>query len=106
MTYAIVQIGGKQFRVAEGDVLTVDRVSEDLRAQDTVTFSEVLLVQSEADTKIGTPFVDGAKVVCKITSDEKGDKIRVFKYKSKSRYRRTLGHRQHHSVLEVSSISA
>lgn len=107
MTYAIVQIGGKQYRVAEGDSLTVNRIADELRNKDTVTFDEVLLVHSDKDTKIGTPFVSGAKVVCKLTTpDQKGDKLRVFKFKSKSRYRKTIGHRQHESVLEVSSISA
>jgi large subunit ribosomal protein L21 len=107
MTYAIVQIGGKQYRVAEGDSLTVNRIADELRSKDTVTFDEVLLVHSETDTKIGTPFVTGAKVVCKLTTpDQKGDKLRVFKFKSKSRYRKTMGHRQHESVLEVASITA
>ncbi len=107
MTYAIVQIGGKQYRVAEGDSLTVNRIADDLRSKDTVTFDEVLLVHSDSDTKIGTPFVSGAKVVCKLTTpDQKGDKLRVFKFKAKSRYRKTQGHRQHESVLEVASIRA
>ncbi len=107
MTYAIVQIGGKQYRVAEGDSLTVDRIADEARNNDTVTFNDVLLVRTEKDTKIGAPFVSGAQVVCKLaTPDQKGEKIRVFKYKSKSRYRRTMGHRQHESVLEVTSITA
>ncbi len=106
MTYAIVQLNGKQYRVAQGEQITVDRVSEDQRKDDTVTLSEVLLVHTDAGVSVGAPFVSNATVTCKVVSDNKSDKLRIFKYKAKSRTRRTQGHRQHQTTLEVSAISA
>lgn len=106
MTYAIVQINGKQYRVAQGEQITVDRVSEDQRQDDTVKISDVLLVKTDAGVSIGAPFVSNALVTCKVVNDDKSEKLRIFKYKAKSRYRRTMGHRQHQTTLEVSSITA
>lgn len=101
MNYAIIQLAGQQHRVSEGESIVVDR-----QAADDLTVTEVLLVRQDKDLKIGTPFVEKASVTLKKVSDQRGEKIRVFKYKAKSRYRRTQGHRQEQSVLRVEKISA
>lgn len=100
MNYAIIQLAGKQYRVSEGETLTVDHQEQDAPQ------AEVLLVRTDNDLKIGTPVVAGATVTLKKIADQRGEKIRVFKFKAKSRYRRTQGHRQSESVLQVEKISA
>lgn len=101
MNYAIIQLAGKQYRVSEGDEVTVDH-----QEGDSLKVTDVLLVKTDTEVKIGAPLVEGAVVTLKKLSDQRGDKIRVFKYKAKSRYRRTQGHRQEQSVLQVQKISA
>jgi large subunit ribosomal protein L21 len=102
--YAIIQLQGKQFRVSEADTLVVDRM--ELEPGKTFETSEVLLVVDGEKCQIGQPLVKGAKVEIKVDSEIRGEKIRVFKYKSKSRYRRTQGHRQDQSTLTVMKITA
>lgn len=107
MEYAIIQLNGKQYRVAEGDTLIVDHVDNEKLSKDgTLKVTEVLLHRTEADTVIGAPFVAGASVTLQHATEQKGEKIRVFKFKAKSRYRRTQGYRSHESVFTVSAISA
>lgn len=105
MSYAIIQIAGKQFQVTEGETLTLD-LQEGAADAKSLTVNEVLLVKTDADTKIGTPFVAGAQVILEHVDDQRGDKIRIFKYKAKSRYRRTQGFRSEQSVFTVKSIAA
>ena len=102
--YAIIQLAGKQFKVAEGETLTVDRL--ETPAAETLKTSDVLLVAKDGETMIGEPMVKGATVTLKVLEHGKGEKIRVAKYKSKSRYRKVQGHRQYQTTLEVVSISA
>lgn len=107
MEYAIITLGGKQYRVSEGDSLTIDKVSEEqINDKGVVSVSDVLFVRNGKDIKVGTPFVEGAVVTLQHEQNQKGKKLRVFKYKSKSRYRKTQGHRQHESVLTVTKIAA
>lgn len=105
MSYAIIQIAGKQFQVAEGETLVLD-LQDQAAEQPTITVTDVLLVKSDTDLKIGTPLVAGAKVVLEHSKDQRGDKVRVFKFKAKSRYRRTQGFRAEQSVFTVKSITA
>lgn len=100
--FAIIQLQGKQYTVHTGDTLVVDRM--ELEEGKTVTIKDVLLTH-DTSTTVGTPTVNGASVTLKAVSHDKGDKIRVFKYKSKSRYRKTYGHRQHQTTLEVTKIA-
>jgi large subunit ribosomal protein L21 len=102
--YAIIQLQGKQFRVSEADKLVVDRLDQE--EGKTFSISEVLLVVDGDKRQVGQPLVDGAKVELKVISHERGEKLRVFKYKSKSRYRRTMGHRQDLSTVVVAKIAA
>src|SRR5690606_4424781 len=101
---AIIQLAGKQFLVKKGDTLTVDRLEAPVDGEITVT--DVLVVGSGDKSKIGTPLVEKASVTLKVAGHGKGEKIRVAKYKSKSRYRKVYGHRQHQTTLQVLSIAS
>jgi large subunit ribosomal protein L21 len=102
--HAVIKTGGKQYRVAEGDVLNVETLAGE--AGDTIAFDEVLAVGDGADIKIGTPIVEGAKVEAEILDQTRGEKIIVFKKKRRQGYRRTAGHRQNLTVVRVTGISA
>ena len=93
---AIFQTGGKQYRVKTGDIVKVEKLNTD----GTVEFDQVLML----DDKVGTPFVDGARVVAQVLEQKRGDKILVFKKKRRQNYRRTHGHRQHITVLKITEI--
>lgn len=99
--YAIIATGGKQYRVSEGDVIYIEKI--DAAVDSTVSF-DVLLVGNEGDVKVGTPVVEGVKVEGKVVGQVRGDKIIVFKYKSKKNYRRKQGHRQPYTKVEITKI--
>ena len=101
--YAVVKAGSRQFKVAEGDTLVIDRVNGD--TGDTYTFDNVLMIGGDS-AKVGSPLVEGASVEAKIKSQDKAPKIIIFKYKRRKNYKRTTGHRQPVTVLEVSKINA
>lgn len=101
--YAIIETGGKQYRVQEGDVIFVEKLSEPIDAE--VRF-DVLLLGKEDGVTAGRPVVDGAKVSAKVAGQVKGEKIVVYKYKAKKNYRRKQGHRQPYTKLEITSIEA
>jgi len=101
-TYAIVETGGKQYKVAPGQKIDVVRLG--VTEGEDVELSRVLLIADEKDTIIGSPTIDGAKVTASCLGEEKGDKVIVFKYKPKVRYRRKTGHRQLYSRLEIREI--
>lgn len=100
--YAVIQTGGKQYRVATGDTIRVESIPGDIG--DTVELTDVRMVSSDGDVTLGTPTVEGARVVTEISESGKGKKIVVFKYKSKVRYRRKKGHRQQYTDLTVTDI--
>jgi large subunit ribosomal protein L21 len=102
--FAIVKTGGKQYRVADGDVIKVERLDAEIGA--TVALDEVLMLGAGADVKIGAPLVAGAKVTATVLDQNRGDKIIVFKKKRRQGYRRKRGHRQYHTVLRITGISA
>ena len=95
---AIFQTGGKQYRVTEGDIVRVEK----LNATGSVEFDHVLMVGD----KVGTPFINGAKIVADVIEQKRDDKILVFKKKRRQNYRRTAGHRQYITVLKIKSIKA
>lgn len=101
--YAIIETGGKQYRVQEGDVIFVEKL--DLSKDATAQF-DVLLLGKEDGVTVGKPVVSGAKVSAKVLGQVKGEKIIVFKYKSKKNYRRKQGHRQPYTKLEITGITA
>lgn len=102
--YAIVETGGKQYRVAEGDRIRVERLKAEPNS--TVELDRVLLVSKDGETKVGTPTVEGAKVVATVEEHGRHKKILVFKYKPKKRYRRRMGHRQPYTSLRIEKIEA
>lgn len=102
--YAVLKTGGKQFRVAQGDVFFVEKLEGDVDS--TVELTEVLAVGSDDGIKVGAPLLDGVKVVCKVLAQDKAKKIIVFKYKPKKDYRKKQGHRQPYTKLVVEEILA
>jgi large subunit ribosomal protein L21 len=102
--YAIVETGGKQYRVKVGDVLSVEKLDGEAGAA--VTLDRVLLVGGDGSVKVGTPVVDGATVAATIADQYRGEKIVVFKYKPKKNYRRRTGHRQSLTRLQITGINA
>ena len=99
--YAIIATGGKQYRVSEGDVIYIEKI--DAQVDSTVSF-DVLLMGNDGDEKIGTPVVEGVKVEGKVVGQIRGEKIVVYKYKSKKNYRRKQGHRQPYTKVEITKI--
>ena len=102
--YAVIETGGKQYRVQEGDVISVEKLS--VEAGDKVTLDKVLLLNDDKAVKIGAPYVDGAKVESTVVENGKGDKVIIFKYKAKKDYRKKQGHRQPYTMLAIDAISA
>jgi large subunit ribosomal protein L21 len=101
--YAVIETGGKQYRVSVGDRISV----EHLRGDETeVTIDRVLLLGGDGKTQVGTPVVKGATVTATIDDHFRGEKIHVFKYKAKKRYRRKIGHRQLLTHLTITGINA
>jgi large subunit ribosomal protein L21 len=101
--YAVIKTGGKQYRVAAGDVIKVEKL--DGEVGQTVDFDQVLMVGGDEAT-IGAPTVKGAKVTAEVLEQGKADKVLIFKKKRRQNYRRTRGHRQHQTVLRISDIKA
>lgn len=102
--YAIIKTGGKQYKVAEGETLLVEKL--DVAEGESVVFDQVLTCVNGTDVKIGQPLVQGASVKAKVVEHGKGEKIFVFKYKAKSNYRRRQGHRQPFTKVEIEKIEA
>lgn len=102
--YAIIETGGKQYRVSEGDVVFIEKL--EAAEGEAVTFDRVLTVVTEGDVKVGQPVVAGAKVTGTVKGHGKGKKILVFKYKAKSNYRRRQGHRQPFTKVTIEKIEA
>jgi large subunit ribosomal protein L21 len=100
--YAIIDSCGKQYKVSEGDVVFFEKL--DAEEGKSVSFDNVVLVSDGKDVKIGTPYVKGAKVEGTVVAHGKGNKILVYKYKAKKNYRRTQGHRQPYTKVEIKSI--
>lgn len=101
--YAIVETGGKQYRVEEGDVLTVEKL--DAEAGSKVVLDKVLVAGEGADIKVGKPYVEGCKVEAEVVENGKGPKVIIFKFKSKKDYRKKQGHRQPYTMLKITSVS-
>ena len=100
--YAIIKTGGKQYKVAEGDEVIVEKL--EVTEGDSVTFEEVLTIVDGENVKIGQPLVKGAKVSGKVVKNGKGPKIRIFKFKHKTNYRRRQGHRQPFTKVKIEKI--
>ena len=102
--YAVIETGGKQYRVQEGDILFIEKL--DVKADDVIDFDKVIVVGKEDGVVIGTPVVEGAKVSAKVLKNGKGKKIVVFKYRSKKDSKTKKGHRQPYTQVQIQSINA
>ncbi len=100
--YAIIESCGRQYKVAEGDVVFFEKL--DVEEGKKVTFDKVVLVSEDKKVEVGAPYVKGVKVEGKVVANGKGKKIIVYKYKAKKNYRRTQGHRQPYTNVEITKI--
>lgn len=102
--FAVIQTGGKQYLVKDGDLLTIEKIAGEPGTE--VVFDQVLLLADEDGTnvQIGTPYLEGVKVTATVEEQGRAKKIRVIKYKRKVRYKRTIGHRQHQTKVKVKNV--
>ena len=100
--YAIIESCGRQYKVSEGDVVFFEKLEAEEGKK--ITFDNVVLVSNDQKVEVGTPYVKGVKVEGKVVSHGKGEKILVYKYKAKKNYRRTQGHRQPYTKVEITKI--
>lgn len=105
MEFAVIKTGGKQYVVAKGDVVTIEKLPEQVKKGNSVTFSDILLVDNGKDTTIGTPTISGASVTGTVETVGRAKKIDVVKYKAKSRYLKRRGHRQPYVKVKIDKIS-
>ncbi len=101
--YAVIETGGKQYKVETGDVIYIEKL--DVEADSAITFDKVLAVGSDDGIKVGTPYVDGANVEAEAVKNGKGKKITVFTYKPKKNEKRKMGHRQPYTKVEIGAIN-
>ena len=102
MSYAVIRTGGKQYRVAPGDVIRVEKLAGEPGSE--VTFTEVLMAAADGTVRIGTPLLSGASVTAQVWQQGKAKKVLVFKKKRRKNYRRHHGHRQHYTAVRVTNI--
>ncbi len=100
--YAVIETGGKQYKVSEGDTLSVERLPAS--EGDKVVLDKVLLYSDGKEIKVGAPYVEGARVEADVVENGKGDKVVIFKFKAKKDYRKKQGHRQPYTLLKIASI--
>ncbi len=100
--YAVIETGGKQYRVQEGDVITVEKLN--VEAGQVVTFDKVLVLGEGKDVKVGTPYLDAA-VTATVIENGKAQKVIIFKYKAKKDYRKKQGHRQPYTMVKIESLT-
>ncbi len=103
--FAIIQTGGKQYMVAEGDTVKIEKIKGDHKVGDSVVFDNVLLVDNGSDTSIGDPFIKGAKVSAEVTKISRAKKVTVIKYKAKSNYFKKRGHRQPFFEVKITKLA-
>ncbi|HEU5070454.1 MAG TPA: 50S ribosomal protein L21 [Verrucomicrobiae bacterium] len=102
--YAVLETGGKQYRVTNGDTLEIERL--EIEAGKPVTFDRVLLVNNDGKVSVGAPTVTGATVVADVVAHKRGDKVVTFKMKRRKGYHKTIGHRQELTVVKITNINA
>ena len=102
--YAVIQTGGKQYKVSKGGLVSIEKITGEYSKGDKISFDKVLLVDDGKDTTIGTPYIPGAKVDAEIVEIGRSRKVMVVKYKQKSRYLKRNGHRQPFFKVKITSI--
>ena len=101
--YAVIQTGGKQYRVKEGETLKVETLSADAGQQ--VEFDKVMLIQSDAGIKVGTPFLSGGKVTATVKSHGRHKKVHIIKFRRRKHHMKRAGHRQNYTEIQITGIS-
>jgi len=101
--YAIIATGGKQYRVAEGDLLRIEKLEAEVGSN--IDFDQVLLVGEGEDVRIGAPLVEGGKVSATVESHGRGDKVRIIKFRRRKHYRKQMGHRQYYTAVRITGIA-
>jgi len=101
--YAIIETGGKQYKVSEGNVIKVEKLAVEAGAE--YAFDKVLVVSDDNGVKVGAPYVEGAKVNATVIGDGKAKKVIIYKYKSKKGFHKKNGHRQPYTMLKIGSIA-
>ena len=101
--YAVIKSGGKQYRVAPGDVIRVEQL--DVAAGETVDLDQVLLISDDQGTRLGSPVLAGTTVTAKVRAHGRGEKIHIFKMRRRKNYRRSAGHRQNYTELEITKVA-
>jgi large subunit ribosomal protein L21 len=102
--YAVIQTGGKQYRVSEGASLRVEKLSA--AEGDTIELDKVLMITDNDEVKIGAPYVEGGKVTATVKSHGRGDKIHIIKFRRRKHHMKRQGHRQHYTEIEITGINA
>ncbi len=102
--YAVIKTGGKQYRVAKGDIIQVEKL--DVEEGASIDFDNVLMVGEGEDVKIGAPYVEGSKVTATVTSQMRGEKIEIMKFRRRKHHQKKTGHRQYLTQIEISDITA
>lgn len=102
--FAIIETGGKQYKVQEGQSIEIEKLSGEFKEGDQISFDKVLLIDDDKDTKVGTPYLENSLVSATFVKEFKGPKIRIQKYKPKSNYDKLTGHRQTHFEVKINSI--
>jgi large subunit ribosomal protein L21 len=102
--FAIIETGGKQYRVSDGDIITIEKLSEDLNQGDKVVFENVLMADNGSSAQIGTPYLVGAKVTGELLEQGRSKKVTVIRYKAKSRYFKKKGHRQPFMKVKITGL--
>ena len=102
--YAVIQTGGKQYRVEEGTYLKIEKL--ELGKGDSVEFDKVLMVESDGSVKVGQPFIEGGKVTATVLSQGRHDKVRIIKFRRRKHHMKHAGHRQYYTEVQITGISA
>lgn len=101
--YAVIFCGGKQYKVSEGDFLSVELLNAEEGS--TVELDQVLLVSDGTNVKVGTPYLEGAKVSAKVVGTSKGEKVKIVKFRRRKHHQKVTGHRQHYTDLQITGIT-
>lgn len=104
-TFAVIETGGKQYRVSEGDIITIEKITGEYKEGDKIVFETVLMTDDGKESKIGTPTLSGAKVNAELVAQGLGKKVTVIRYKAKSRYFKKKGHRQPFMKVKITNIA-
>jgi len=102
--FAVIETGGKQYKVSEGDSLKIEKLSGEYKPGDKITFDKVLLLDDGKATKIGTPYIDGAKIEAVFEENGRNKKISVIRFRAKSRYSKVKGHKQPHTKVKIAKV--